>query len=57
MSSKKCNQSFSDMAVTERLKGVDSFLKQIDRIIDIDRLRPILKENGIGTKNVCGDRI
>jgi hypothetical protein len=45
------------MAVTERLKGVDSFLKQIDRIIDIDRLRPILKENGIGTKNVCGDRI
>ncbi len=54
MSFKKLSNSFSDMAVAERLKGVDSFLLQIDRIIDIDKLRPILNKNGIGTKNVCG---
>ncbi len=42
------------MAVSERLKGVSSFLLQIDTIIDIDKLRPILNKNGIGTKNVCG---
>ncbi|NIA10360.1 MAG: transposase [Nitrospiraceae bacterium] len=54
MSFKKLNHSFSDIAVIERLKGVNSFLTQIDTIIDIDKLRPILNKNGIGTKNICG---
>ena len=42
------------MAVTSRLEYVNSFLKEIDSIIDFNKLRPILKKNGIGTKNVCG---
>jgi len=51
---KDSNSSFSDIAVDTRLEYVDSFLKEIDRIIDFNKLRPILKKNGIGTKNVCG---
>jgi len=46
--------SFSDYAVNDRLEYVDSFLKEIDTIIDFNKLRPILKKNGIGSKNVCG---
>jgi len=51
---KDTNPSFSDYAVNNRLEYVDSFLKEIDTIIDFNKLRPILKQNGIGTKNVCG---
>ncbi len=46
--------TFTDSAVDARLEHVDSFLKEIDNIIDFEKLRPILKKNGIGTKNVCG---
>jgi IS5 family transposase len=51
---KQSNSSFSDLAADIRLEYVDSFLKEIDNIIDFNKLRPILKKNGIGTKNVCG---
>ena len=46
--------TFTDYAVNDRLKYVDSFLKEIDSIIDFNKLKPILNKNGIGTKNVCG---
>jgi len=46
--------TFTDLAVDARLEHVDSFLKEIKNIIDFEELRPILKKNGIGTKNVCG---
>ncbi len=54
MSFKKLNYSFSGIAVAERLKGIDSFLMRIDKIIDFNKLKPILNKNGIGTKNICG---
>lgn len=54
MAFKTLNNTFTDLAVTSRLKNVNSFLKEIDSLIDFDKLRPILKKNGIGTKNVCG---
>lgn len=46
--------TFTDYAVNDRLKYVDSFLKEIDSIVDFNKLKPILNKNGIGTKNVCG---
>jgi transposase, IS5 family len=51
---KDTNSTFSDIAVTSRLEKVNSFLKQIDSIIDFEKLRPILNKNGIGTKNIVG---
>jgi len=54
MAFKTLNNTFTDLAVTSRLENVNSFLKEIDSLIDFDKLRPILKKNGIGTKNVCG---
>ena len=54
MAFKDSNSSFSDIAVDTRLEYVDSFLKEIDNIINFNKLRPILKKNGIGTKNICG---
>ena len=54
MAFKTLNNTFTDLAVTSRLEQVNSFLKEIDSIIDFNALRPILKKNGIGTKNVCG---
>ena len=48
------NNTFSDIAVTSRLAKVNSFLKELDSIIDFEKLRPILNKNGIGTKNVVG---
>ncbi len=54
MAFKTLNNTFTDLAVTSRLEYVNSFLKEIDSIIDFNKLRPILKKNGIGTKNVCG---
>ena len=46
--------TFTDYAINDRLQYVDSFLKEIDSIIDFRKLKPILNKNGIGTKNVCG---
>ncbi len=51
---KDSNLSFSDYALNDRLEYVDSFLKQLDSIIDFNKLRPVLKKNGTGSKNVCG---
>jgi len=51
---KNSNNTFTDLAADARLEYVDSFLKEIDTIIDFNKLRPIIKKNGIGTKNVCG---
>jgi len=51
---KQQNNTFTDSFVDSRLEYVDSFLKEIDSIIDFEKLRPILKQNGIGTKNICG---
>jgi len=48
------NNTFTDLAADARLEYVDSFLKEIDSIIDFNKLRPIINKNGIGTKNVCG---
>ena len=54
MAFKDTSNTFSDIAVTSRLERVNSFLKQIDSIIDFEKLRPVLNKNGIGTKNVVG---
>jgi len=48
------SNTFTDLAADARIEYVDSFLKEIDSIIDFNKLRPIIKKNGIGTKNVCG---
>ena len=48
------NNTFSDIAVTTRLEKVNSFLKQIDFIIDFEKLRPILNKNGVAKSNVAG---
>ena len=54
MAFKNSNNTFTDLAADARLEYVDSFLKEINTIIDFNKLRPIIKKNGIGTKNVCG---
>ena len=54
MGFKQQNNTFTDSLVDSRLEYVDSFLKEIDTIIDFEKLRPILNKNGIGTTNVCG---
>jgi len=51
---KELNPTFTDYMVNDRLEYVDSFLKELDSIIDFNELRPILKKNGIGSKNICG---
>jgi IS5 family transposase len=51
---KQSSNTFTDLAADARIEYVDSFLKEIDYIIDFEKLRPILNKNGIGTKNVCG---
>ncbi len=48
------NNTFSDIAVTSRLNKVNSFLKEIDFIIDFEKLRPILNKNGVAKSNVAG---
>jgi len=48
------SNTFSDIAVTSRLEKVDSFLKELDSIIDFDKLRPILNKNGVAKSNVAG---
>ena len=54
MAFKQLSNTFADLAADARIEYVDSFLKELDSIIDFNKLRPILKKNGIGTKNVCG---
>ena len=54
MAFKQSSNTFTDLAADARIEYVDSFLKELDSIIDFNKLRPILKNNGIGTKNVCG---
>ena len=54
MAFKQSSNTFTDFAADARIEHVDSFLKEIDTIIDFNKLRPILSKNGIGTKNVCG---
>ena len=56
MAFRKSTESFSDLSVDKRLDGVDSFLLQIESVIDFKRLRPILSKNGIGVKNACGNK-
>jgi hypothetical protein len=56
MAFRQSNSSFADISVDKRLDGIDSFLLQIDNVIDFERLRPILSKNGIGTKNTCGNK-
>jgi len=51
---KQSSNTFTDLVADARLEYVDSFLKEIDTIINFNKLRPILKKNGIGTKNICG---
>ena len=48
------NNTFSDIAVTSRLQKVNSFLKELDSIINFEKLRPILNKNGIAKSNVAG---
>lgn len=48
------NNTFSDIAVTTRLNKVNSFLKELDSIIDFEKLRPILNKNGVAKSNVAG---
>ena len=54
MAFKQSSSTFTDLAADARIEHVDSFLKEIDNIIDFNKLKPILKKNGIGTKNICG---
>ncbi len=54
MAFKDTNNTFSDIAVTSRLEKVNSFLKELDSIIDFDKLRPVLNRNGIAKSNVAG---
>jgi len=51
---KQSSNSFTDSAADARIEYVESFLKELDNIIDFNKLRPILKKNGIGSKNICG---
>jgi IS5 family transposase len=54
LSFKESNPTFTDIAVRVKLETVNSFLKEIDSIINFKKLKPILNKNSIGTKNVCG---
>jgi len=54
MAFKQSSNSFTDSIADARVKHVDSFLKELDTLIDFNKLRPLLKKNGIGSKNICG---
>ena len=54
MAFKDTSNTFSDIAITSRLEKVNSFLKELDSIIDFEQLRPILNKNGIAKSNVAG---
>jgi len=51
---KQWSNSFTDSVADARIEYIESFLKELDNIIDFNKLRPILKKNGIGSKNICG---
>jgi IS5 family transposase len=51
---KQSSNSFTDSVADARIEYIESFLKELDNIIDFNKLRPILKKNGIGSKNICG---
>jgi len=50
------NPSFADLSIQARLENIDSFLKEIDSIIDFRKLKPVLNKNKIGTKNAAGEK-
>jgi transposase, IS5 family len=54
MAFKETSNTFSNIAVTSRLEKVNSFLKELDSIIDFEKLRPTLNKNGIAKSNVAG---
>lgn len=54
MAFRDSSNTFSDLAITSRLEKVTSFLKEIDSIIDFEKLRPILNKNGVAKSNVAG---
>ncbi len=54
MAFRQSSNTFTDSACDAKIEYVNSFLKEIDTIIDFNKLRPLLKKNGIGTKNACG---
>lgn len=54
MAFKDTNNTFSDIAITSRLQNINSFLKELDSIINFEKLRPILNKNGRGGKNATG---
>jgi len=54
MAFKDTSNTFSDIAITSRLEKVNSFLKELDSIIDFKKLRPLLNKNGIAKSNVAG---
>ena len=54
MAFKQSSNSFTDSIADGRIEYINSFLKELDTIIDFNKLRPILKKNGIGSKNICG---
>jgi len=56
MAFRKSVGSFSDISVDKRLESVNSFLKEIEDIVDFEQLRPILAKNGVGTKSSCGNK-
>jgi len=51
---KDTNLSFADLSLNYRIDKVNSFLKEIDTIIEFEKLRPLLNKNGKGVKNACG---
>ncbi|MDF1881870.1 transposase [Sulfurimonas sp. MAG313] len=54
MAFKDTSNTFSDIAITSRLEKVNSFLKELDSIIDFEKLRKTLNKNGIAKSNVAG---
>lgn len=56
MAFRTSQSSFSDISVDKRLEKVNSFLKEIDSVIDFQALRSVLSKNAIGTKNSCGNK-
>ena len=56
MAFRQSESSFADLSVDKRLLKVNSFLKEIDSVIDFKLLRPILAKNGIGVKSCCGNK-
>jgi len=56
MAFRQSESSFANFCVDKRLSKINSFLKEIDNVIDFKSLRPILAKNGIGVKNRCGNK-